>query len=190
MSKDGKLLCRVLGKADADSLYEILKEVTFIDPQAFLGNHLTSIKFPDNHFKFIDADSYYNELYNYYQHSDLEKNALALTEIDPNTFEGCTALAEISLPSTLTYIGHSAFEGCTALTNVTFHSNKRYDLLIDARAFAGCTAPSPSPGPALQYKYIVLYWWHGRPGLLPAVSLPNSTGLGRNTGMKGLAYDS
>ncbi|MBQ6173021.1 MAG: leucine-rich repeat protein [Clostridia bacterium] len=42
-----------------------------------------------------------------------------ITQIPTKAFYGCSALTQISLPSTLTEIGESAFEACTQLSGVT-----------------------------------------------------------------------
>ena len=36
-----------------------------------------------------------------------------LTELDPEAFQGCTALQSVNLPSTLATIGSAVFEGCS-----------------------------------------------------------------------------
>lgn len=51
------------------------------------------------------------------------------------TFEGCTSLVSVALPSTMTRIGTRAFWGCTALTTVTGTSNL---TRIDDNAFYNC----------------------------------------------------
>jgi hypothetical protein len=43
----------------------------------------------------------------------------SLTNIKPHAFIGCSGLTSISLPEGLTNIGYSAFYGCSALTNIS-----------------------------------------------------------------------
>ena len=56
------------------------------------------------------------------------------TVISRAAFEGCTALSEITLPTTITRIKANAFKGCTSLHNFTFPS---YLERIDEEAFKG-----------------------------------------------------
>lgn len=53
------------------------------------------------------------------------------------TFDGCTALATVSLPRRLSAIGENAFRSCAALTAITLppHVKEIHDT-----AFSGCTA--------------------------------------------------
>jgi len=41
-----------------------------------------------------------------------------VSTIPEDCFRGCTALADIDLPGTVTSVGHNAFTGCTALKDV------------------------------------------------------------------------
>ena len=61
--------------------------------------------------------------------------------IGKGTFSGCTALASIELPSTVTEIRESAFSGCTALTTVDL-SGVTNMVSIGKFAFSGCTSLS------------------------------------------------
>lgn len=65
-----------------------------------------------------------------------------ITTIGTANFYNCTALASVSLPSTLTTIkggmaDYGAFRECTALENITLPSSL---ATIDAMAFKGCSA--------------------------------------------------
>ena len=51
-------------------------------------------------------------------------------------FQGCSGLASVTLPSSVTYIGGYAFSGCSGLTSVTLPSSV---TSIDGRAFSGCS---------------------------------------------------
>lgn len=59
-----------------------------------------------------------------------------LTEIGECGFHGCSALASIELPDTLTVIGKSAFMGCKALTSIDLPDSLR---TLGENAFASCT---------------------------------------------------
>ncbi len=37
-----------------------------------------------------------------------------------SSFNGCTGLKELTLPSTLSFLGNNAFTGCTALESVIY----------------------------------------------------------------------
>lgn len=58
------------------------------------------------------------------------------TVINESSFDGCTSLAEIVLPSTLTTIGRYAFRGCTPLKSVTIPASV---TSVGAYAFRNCT---------------------------------------------------
>ena len=51
-------------------------------------------------------------------------------------FQGCSGLASVTLPSSVTYIGGYAFSGCSGLTSVTLPSSV---TSLDGRAFSGCS---------------------------------------------------
>ena len=61
-----------------------------------------------------------------------------LTSIGSSTFEGCTALKSVKLPSSVTSIGASAFSECTSLTTFNFNSAKVTS--IGNSAFSNCSA--------------------------------------------------
>ena len=60
-----------------------------------------------------------------------------VTELPDYCFTGCTALAEISLPTALTAIPVQCFRNCTSLTEITLHEGLTD---IGSYAFSGCTA--------------------------------------------------
>ena len=72
-----------------------------------------------------------------------EKNVYILkfdkdvTEIGDYTFDGCSSLTGISIPSSVTRIGEYAFRGCSSLTNITIPSSVTE---IGKGAFAGCSS--------------------------------------------------
>lgn len=61
----------------------------------------------------------------------------SLIEIGGSAFKGCTNLASLALPETLETIGSSAFEGCTSLETITLSSALKK---IGSSAFKNCTA--------------------------------------------------
>ncbi|MBO7140910.1 MAG: leucine-rich repeat domain-containing protein [Prevotella sp.] len=52
-----------------------------------------------------------------------------------NIFFGCSGLASVTIPNSVTGIGNDAFYGCSGLTSVTIGSGVRY---IYSQAFASC----------------------------------------------------
>ena len=58
----------------------------------------------------------------------------SLTSIDNGAFYGCSGLAEITIPSSVTSIGAYAFEGCSGLTEITIPDSV---TSIDSYAFFG-----------------------------------------------------
>ncbi len=62
----------------------------------------------------------------------------SLTEINNNTFYGCSELAAIIIPASVESIGDSVFEGCTGLTSVTFEEKSSLET-IGAAAFKNCS---------------------------------------------------
>ncbi|MBO4983419.1 MAG: leucine-rich repeat domain-containing protein [Clostridia bacterium] len=98
---------------------ESLKSVKFEGPTEFAGN-----------------------AYAFFQCTALESVVLGnVTYIGKGTFSGCTALASIKLPSTVTEIRESVFSGCTALTIVDL-SGVTNMVSIGKYAFSGCTSLS------------------------------------------------
>lgn len=64
---------------------------------------------------------------------------LTVTEVYGNAFSYCTSLQRIALPKGLRLIGESAFEGCSSLTAVEIPAGV---VLIDQYAFADCVSLS------------------------------------------------
>ena len=60
-----------------------------------------------------------------------------LTTIEVDTFSGCTSLAEITIPDSVTEIGSSAFSGCTSLSKVDLPKKL---TTIEAYTFSGCSS--------------------------------------------------
>lgn len=70
-----------------------------------------------------------------YVELDLSKTT-GLTELLDGSFYGCTSLAKIILPETLTSIGNSAFYGCTGLESIKLPDGL---ISIGKSAFVGCS---------------------------------------------------
>jgi hypothetical protein len=60
-----------------------------------------------------------------------------MTGLASAAFYNCTALTQVTLPSTLETIGNDAFAGCAALQTLTLPGGLKS---IGSRAFQGCTA--------------------------------------------------
>ncbi|MED9897714.1 MAG: leucine-rich repeat domain-containing protein [Prevotella sp.] len=60
----------------------------------------------------------------------------SVTSIGRYAFQGCSGLASVTLPSSVTSIGWYAFEGCSGLASVTLPSSVTY---IGGYAFSGCS---------------------------------------------------
>ena len=63
----------------------------------------------------------------------------SLTSIGGSTFQNCTSLAEITLPASLTSIGKYAFNGCSLLTRVINLENTQLTS-ISSELFRGCSS--------------------------------------------------
>ena len=61
---------------------------------------------------------------------------VGLTSIGSNTFYGCSALASVSIPNSVTYFGGNAFTNCSSLTSITLPNSL---TSIGNNAFFGCT---------------------------------------------------
>lgn len=59
----------------------------------------------------------------------------SVTTLEPQVFQGCTGLTEVSLPASVTAVPAGAFLGCTGLTSVSLPSGL---TSIEAAAFADC----------------------------------------------------
>ncbi len=62
----------------------------------------------------------------------------SVTSIWNHTFDSCTGLTNIEIPSSVTNIKYGAFLGCTGLTIVTFGEDSELEN-IGGSAFSGCT---------------------------------------------------
>ena len=62
-----------------------------------------------------------------------------IQHIGANAFDGCTGLTAIVIPNFVKSIGVYAFQDCTRIKTVTFSGGRRNDLVINSRAFAGCS---------------------------------------------------
>jgi hypothetical protein len=60
-----------------------------------------------------------------------------VTTINQGAFQGCSALASITIPTGVTTIGMSVFQGCSALASVTIPTGL---VTISDSAFQGCSA--------------------------------------------------
>ena len=60
-----------------------------------------------------------------------------VTKIGDAIFSVCSALVDVTIPSTVTIIGDSAFERCTALVSIAIPESV---TTIDGGAFRGCSA--------------------------------------------------
>jgi hypothetical protein len=68
-----------------------------------------------------------------------------VTSIEQAAFQGCTSLASVSIPSSVTSIGVNAFGGCTSLNSVVFQAgggsaDSGATLRMDPW---GCSTPVP-----------------------------------------------
>ncbi|MCQ2215901.1 MAG: leucine-rich repeat domain-containing protein [Bacteroidales bacterium] len=65
-----------------------------------------------------------------------EGTTYSVTEIQFESFSGCSGLTSVVIPSSVTWIGYSAFSGCSSLTSVEIPSSV---TSIDNGAFSGCS---------------------------------------------------
>ena len=86
-----------------------------------------------------DLDRYSFDGYGYFE--DCMATEINLTGnlrvIGDSTFEGCTNLVRVTMPTSVTEISGPAFSGCTALKSVTMPANLSS---MGGSAFSGCTA--------------------------------------------------
>ena len=69
--------------------------------------------------------------------TSLSFGSAVIESIGNYAFSGCTALASVNFPSSLTSIGNNVFSGCTSLTSVNFPSSL---TSIANYVFDGCTS--------------------------------------------------
>ena len=134
---------------------DIPNSVTAIGSNAFKGcTELTSIVLPDSIVSIGDAafegTAWYNDqpdglvyagsvAYKYKgtmpngTSISLKQGTLGIAE---HAFFGCTGLAGINIPNSVTVISQSAFYGCTGLTSIDIPNSV---TAIDRIAFSGCT---------------------------------------------------
>ena len=62
-----------------------------------------------------------------------------VTSIENGTFEGCSSLTSIEIPSGVTSIGAGAFWSCSSLTSIDFGENSQLTS-IGGAAFSGCSS--------------------------------------------------
>ena len=62
--------------------------------------------------------------------------ATSVVNLNPNAFEGCTALEVVDIPEGTTLVNSNVFDGCTGLTEVNIPST--VDTIVPT-AFANCT---------------------------------------------------
>ncbi len=71
-----------------------------------------------------------------YTYADI--STVAMSSVPSGLFAGCTSLASVSLPNSVTTIGASAFSGASSLESISLHSI----IYIDYDAFRGCASLS------------------------------------------------
>ena len=78
--------------------------------------------------------------------SDCDPDDFRVVEIPSGTgnsaFEGCSSLARVTIPSSVTVIGHSAFQGCSSLTSLAVADSVN---VIGTTAFEGCISLESVP---------------------------------------------
>lgn len=141
---------------DCGSLKEVViqNRVTLIDKVAFANSGIEEITLPDSLLT-IEANAFeeclklttvnvsenarLNEIKEraFYALPKLTTIGFGkkLTTIGNNVFEGCTALADVTLPNSVTTLGTKVFYNCSALTNLTLSASL---TAIPANTFENC----------------------------------------------------
>ena len=99
-----------------------------------------------------------------------------IASIGDYAFSGCTGLASITIPNSVTSIGAGTFSGCRCLTSITIPNSV---TSIGAGAFSGCTglASITIPNSVTSIEYNAFYGCSG----LTSITIPNSvTSIGHN----------
>ena len=99
-----------------------------------------------------------------------------IASIGDYAFSGCTGLASITIPNSVTSIGAGTFSGCRCLTSITIPNSV---TSIGAGAFSGCTglASITIPNSVTSIEYNAFYGCSG----LTSITIPNSvTSIGYN----------
>ena len=129
LSKDGKVLCAVLGSLTGVTIPD---SVTSIGEFAFEGcTGLTSVNIPDS----VTSIGGYA----FYGCSGLTSVTIpdSVTSIGSGAFSGCSGLTSVTIPDSVTSIGYQAFSGCSGLTSVTIPDSV---TSIGYEAFEVCIA--------------------------------------------------
>lgn len=79
--------------------------------------------------------------------TNIFNNIFTIQSIEEKTFEGCTSLTKVKLPTAITYLGSGAFKGCTALTEADLSVCGNFTYM-PGQLFMGCTNLSTVKLPA------------------------------------------
>ena len=104
--------------------------------------------------------------------------------IGKGSFQGCTALLSITLPSTVTKLHRKAFSGCVNLAEVKLNEGLR---LIDERAFQRCSALRSVTVPSTVNMWGRNIFWHC--GNLSEVTFLGGKGLLKQEFIDRLLFD-
>ena len=116
-----------------DSATLDLSGITSVPAYAFVSFNFTTVKIPAALTKIMNgAFANCKKL-----SSVVFADGSQLSSISASTFAGCSALADITLPASVTAIGNNAFEGCSALTAAPIPAAI---TSIGQYAFKGCSA--------------------------------------------------
>ena len=125
--------------SDTDEDVDALKNVMYLNSYAFQNcKALTSVDLSG----FVGYDAshlgiLYSSTFNGCTSLATVTLPSSLIEIGGSAFKGCTNLASLALPETLETIGSSAFESCTSLETITLSSALKK---IGSSAFKNCQA--------------------------------------------------